>query len=235
MAQGQLKGNTESKMDRLQNLLQREGYAGVLKKSTPYTGLKGKPGHKVEGSTEYGLYYDSLGKLTGGVGDLIESEEEASKYKNISKQEAIRILQEETIPSHDKSAMKILERQGIDPSSLSNSQLNAIKDVVFQLGSNVDKEFPKMFNAIKEGDYEKASYEAAHSKPGTASKWMSQTPNRVKDFQKRIKMKAAKKQLQKNIEGFTITNQQLESIKQQFKGRPFHEYANELSKYKITE
>lgn len=222
-------------MDRVKNLIQREGYAGQVKKTSPYTGLKGKPGTRVEGSTEYGLYYDSEGILTGGVGDRIENEEEANKYKNIKKEEAIRILMEENIPSHDKSAMKLLKSKGIDASSLSESQLDAIKDLVFQLGATRASKFPKMFKAIKEGDYEKASYEAAHNSSGKPSDWFMQSKVRVEDFQKRIKMKAGKKQLQKNISGYNITSKQLESIKKQFKGRPFHEYADELSKYRILE
>jgi hypothetical protein len=225
-----LKANTGNKMDRLKNLMQREGYAGVLKKSTSYTGLKGKPKHRVEGSSEYGLYYDSLGKLTGGVGDLIESEEEANKYRNISKQEAIRILQEETIPSHDESTKALLKRQKIDASSLSESQLNAIKDVVFQLGSNADDKFPEMFKAIKEGDYEKASYEAAHNSSGGPSAWMQQTATRVKDFQKRINMKAAKKQMKKQAE-YKITDEQLKETKEKTKGKSYREFADEVSKF----
>ena len=213
----------------------REGYAGQIKKSSPYTGLKGKPNTRVKGSTDYGLYYDSKGILTGGVGDRIDSEEEANKYKNIKKEEAIRILMKETIPSHDKGAMQLLERQGIDPSSLSESQLDAIKDVVFQLGANVDKKFPKMFKAIKEGDIEKASYEAAHNNSGGPSDWSVQSIDRVKDFQKRIKMKAIKKQMQKNAQGYNITSEQMEEIRNKMKGRPYSEFLDAVNQFRITE
>lgn len=222
-------------MDRVANLMNREKQASIHKKFSKYTGLKGNPNTRVEGSTDYGLYYDSEGILTGGIGDRIESEEEANKYKNITKEEAIRILMEETIPSHDKGAMELLDRQGIDPSSLSESQLDAVKDVVFQLGSNVDAKFPKMFKAIKEKDFEKASYEAAHSKPGKTSKWMSQTPARVQDFQKRIKMKAVKKQMQKNAQGYNITSEQMEEIRNKMKGRPYSEFLDAVNQFRIME
>ena len=195
MAQEPLKASTENKMDRLKNLMQREGYAGMVKKTSPYTGLKGKPDTRVAGSTKYGLYYDSRGILTGGIGDKIDSKEEADKYMTISDEAAIKIFNEETVPSHDKGAMELLKRQGIDPTSLSDSQLDAVKDMVFQLGSKVDDKFPKLFKAIKEGNYKKASYEASHNNSGGASDWMKQTSVRVKDFQKRIRIQAVKKDL----------------------------------------
>lgn len=87
----------------------------------------------------------------------------------------------------------------------------------------LDKMLMKMRGRKVKGDYDDPGTIRTETRQGTY-------PKRGK-FNKAV----AKKKMQKNIDGFTITNKQLESIKKQFKGRPFHEYADELSKYRVLE
>lgn len=71
--------------DKLKKL---EGHASMLKKTTEFTGLHGEPNSKVENSSDYGLYYDSKGKLTSGYGDLVTSLQEAEDKRNLSEEQA---------------------------------------------------------------------------------------------------------------------------------------------------
>lgn len=82
-----VKGSNMNLKDKLKLL---EGYAGhpSITKTTQYTGLTGEPDSKVENSSDYGLYYDSKGKLTAGYGDLVESLEEAEDKRNLSEEQA---------------------------------------------------------------------------------------------------------------------------------------------------
>jgi len=67
----------------------KEGYAGMLKKETSYTGLTGKPDSKVKGTSKYGYYYDSGGKLTRLYGDLVKKEPSKKElYKQYTEKEA---------------------------------------------------------------------------------------------------------------------------------------------------
>ncbi len=69
-------------------LKQLEGHASVLSKTTEYTGLNGQPNSKVSDSSDYGLYYDSKGKLTTGYGDLVTSLEEAEAKRTLTEEQA---------------------------------------------------------------------------------------------------------------------------------------------------
>lgn len=165
--------------DVIDNLIEKEGNATFHSKTTKYQGLTGPKNTRVEGSSDVGLYYDSLGKLTGGYGDLITSEEEAKSKLNQTEKEA----RAELISNYEiakDNTIKLLEDNDIDPEELSGSQLSALYGMMFQLGYGGVSEFKKMIKAIKDKDYKKAAKEAADSN------WNKQTPVRVKEFQKKI-------------------------------------------------
>jgi len=169
--------------DRLSNIKQKEGYAGsgFLKKVTPLGNKteRTKKNSRIEGSSDYGLYYDSEGYLTAGYGHKIKSDEDPQDFINLSEEQASELLSKD-IPIHDKDASKVLAKFGIPESDLSETQLDGVKDMVYQLGMTTVLDFKNTFRLIKEGKFEEAAKNAAKSK------WNKQTPERVKDFQDKI-------------------------------------------------
>lgn len=176
------------------DLIQKEGDATFHSTSTKYQGLTGPKNTRVEGSSDQGLYYDSLGKLTAGYGDLVTSEEEAQLKLNQSKKQAI----DELMANYENAksdTISLLGQKGIDPELLSGRQLSGLYDMVFQLGINKASKFKKMFEAIKNNDFEKAAKEAQDSN------WYNQTPTRVRELQKKLLDKNANKRIIKNVMG----------------------------------
>jgi GH24 family phage-related lysozyme (muramidase) len=171
----------------VEKIKQREGYAAKLgNEFTKYTGLEGTPNTRVEGSnSDYGLYYDSKGKLTSGIGDLVESEDQVESLKNQTKESAEAKLQE-NIKLKNKLGHADLRKSGVDVDKLPAHVLDALENANFQLGSMA--EFPtlkkRLIEGLKSGDYNKAAIEAFTTKgTGTkASDWVKQTPVRVRDF-----------------------------------------------------
>lgn len=163
----------------LESVIDREGYAGTLQKTTPYTGLEGTPGARVEGSSDYGLYYDSEGLLTSGYGDLITSEEEAQAKMNQTEEEA-RVEASKNYEKTKSELETVLRKFNIEGGALSDRQKEGIRDMLFQLGLPKTLRFERTFKLIEQGEYEEAAKEAADSL------WNKQTPVRVKDFQERI-------------------------------------------------
>lgn len=167
----------------VEKIKQREGYAAKLgNKFTKYTGLAGTPNTRVEGSnSDYGLYYDSEGKLTSGIGDLVESEDQVESLKNQTKESAEAKLQE-NIKLKNKLGHADLRKSGVDVDKLPAHVLDALENANFQLGSMA--EFPALKEGLRSGDYNKAATEAFTTKgTGTeASDWVKQTPVRVRDF-----------------------------------------------------
>ena len=146
-------------LNRLDNLEHREGKASVLKKTTSKglfgISLTGKPNSKIKGTSDYGLYYDSKGKLTAGIGHLVTEDENPADYFNMTAKEA-KSLKIKDLKKHDKEAMSLLKAKGIDTSKLSRYQGDAIKDFVYQLGkpnaSKFKQGFSKLKKAIDSGD-----------------------------------------------------------------------------------
>jgi len=169
--------------DSVEKIKQREGYAAKLgNKFTKYTGLIGTKNTRVEGSnSDYGLYYDSEGKLTSGIGDLVESEDQVESLKNQTKESAEAKLQE-NIKLKNKLGHADLKESGVDVDNLPSHVLDALENANFQLGSMA--EFPALKEGLRSGDYNKAATESFTTKgTGTdASDWVKQTPVRVRDF-----------------------------------------------------
>lgn len=165
--------------DVISNLINKEGNATLHKKTVPYQGLRGPRNTRVSGSSDFGLYYDSRGLLTGGYGDLITSEEEAANKLDQTEKEA----RQELIKNYTKAkedTIQVLSNFGIDPEELSGSQLSGLYVMSFQLGKSGLMRFEKMLNAIKQKDFKRAAKEAEDSL------WFKQTPERVRDFQSKI-------------------------------------------------
>lgn len=190
----------------LERLIKKEGRAGNLPNFTEYVGLKGPPNKRVIGSSEYGSYYDPVGKLTGGIGHLITNEDEAAEILNQSKEQA-----EETFKKDTKKAERyinpLLEEHGIDPSLIGDTQKEGLLGALFQLGKGNFKEksgltgFRETFKALKEEDYKKMADEAKDSK------WYKkQSPDRVEDFIKLMSVGKERDDLREDVKrlgGFT--------------------------------
>lgn len=165
--------------EEVDSLIQSEGSAALHTTITPYTGLTGTPNTRVEGSTDEGLYYDSLGKLTAGYGDLITSEEEAQQKMQQTTAQALESLLDNYRKSK-KGAEQVAKEAGINIDDLSDAQVEALSEMVFQVGKMGTQKFKNMLSAIREKDYQRAATEAQNSR------WFKQTPNRVKKFQEKI-------------------------------------------------
>ena len=177
---------------RIENLEQREGRAGVIKKETGRDMFGNIPlesstkNAKVSGTSDYGLYYDSKGLLTTGIGHLVKDDETPENYYQMTKEQA-RELKNSDLQSHDRDADRLLRDKGIDPSKLGPYQKDAIKDFVYQVGkpkaSRFRNSFGKLREAINENNPEKLK-ESVDEFGNSA--WARQTPVRYKDFKARM-------------------------------------------------
>ena len=135
------------------------------------------------------IYKDSRQKKTIGIGHLLTEEERARGVVHkqnikdgLTLEEALLIFDED-IEIHDKLAMQLLVDKQINKDDLSLYQINAVKDMVYQLGYLGAFSFKKTFNLIRDKEYTLAAIEAQDSK------WYKQTKKRVKRFQWRIRKK----------------------------------------------
>jgi GH24 family phage-related lysozyme (muramidase) len=128
-----------------------EGKASDLKSFSEYTGLRGKKNTRVKGSSDYGVYYDSKGKLTGGSGRLIRSEEEKDKFFNATKKESEKALDEDVKKRVNKISRKIEGFNVLRP-KLQNALFSS-----WYRGSLPGS--PKTIKKINEGDFKGASKE----------------------------------------------------------------------------
>lgn len=132
------------------------------------------------------VYKDSLKNDTIGIGHLI-TKEEASSGKiygqdytdGLDEKEALIVLQKD-LQNKINEARTLTKNKGVDFDNLSNQQQMAIIEAVYQLGGGSFSKFPKLWEAMKSGDYKKAASEAQNSR------WFKQTPERVNKFVDRI-------------------------------------------------
>jgi GH24 family phage-related lysozyme (muramidase) len=98
------------------------------------------------------------------------SEEEAQKMSDI-------VINDE-IKKAGKLIRRLEKKRG---KPFSETQKTALINMSYQLGENVDSEFPTAFKALVEGDIERARQEFMYTKAGSGkhSKWRKQTPNRA--------------------------------------------------------
>jgi len=135
-----------------------------------------------EGVIDY-VYKDSLGKLTGGVGHLLEGKEH-----NLGLFEEGDRLATDTIDNWLKEDLQVAQSAAREQAYLipycTVSFEDALVSVNFQLGSNWYKKFPTAWKHLTKGDFHRARAEIQYTKEGSnkASAWMVQTPIRVRDF-----------------------------------------------------
>ena len=119
-------------------------------------------------------YRDHLGKLTIGIGFLIDPDEAGSQEmpKSVANFWLLEILEENK---------KILDVQLPWWCNLDEARQRVILNMSYQLGVNGLLKFKKMLKAMKDGDYYTAAKEALNSK------WARQTPERAARIAKLIK------------------------------------------------
>tara|TARA_R100000353_G_scaffold48356_2_gene38420 strand:+ start:6045 stop:6509 length:465 start_codon:yes stop_codon:yes gene_type:complete len=124
-------------------------------------------------------YLDSLGKLTVGIGHLVQAHER-KRF-----QEGVKITQEEADELFDIDLNRaaagaddlILKKIG-SHDDLPQSIQEVLVEMVFQLGATGVKQFRNMWASLKEKDGEMA---AMHMKD---SRWHKQTKNRCESLAK---------------------------------------------------
>ena len=132
-------------------------------------------------------YLDSLGKLTGGTGHLL-SEEEAKMYPEGSLVEQAK--REAWLSKDSSKAYNAAINQASELKYQSQSMVEALASVNFQLGTGWRRKFPSAWKALKSGNYDEAIDQVIYQNPKDKSKksaWSVQTPTRVNDFVNAIK------------------------------------------------
>ena len=140
---------------------------------------------EVREGNEERIYLDTLGKPTCGVGHLL-SLEECSQYEigqNISQTTRDKWLEEDAQKAWDAAAQQLQDLNIEKPEFIV-----ALGSVNFQLGTHWRNKFPSAYQALLNKDYAEAIKQVStgSGKDGQ-SRWMEQTPIRVKDFVKAIK------------------------------------------------
>ena len=124
------------------------------------------------------VYKDSEGYLTAGIGHLL-TESEKKQYKlgdTVPENIRDRWFEQDSFDATNAAIYQAREL-GIDDLRF----IENLTSVNFQLGTNWNKEHKKTWSLMKSGNFDLAAKEAANSK------WKSQTPVRVKDFQEALK------------------------------------------------
>lgn len=193
------KKKLHAKKSLLERLIKREGRAGRLSNFTDYVGLEGPANKRITGSSDYGTYYDPVGKLTGGIGHLIKDEDEATELLTQTKEQAEDRLLKDTKKA-EGYIVPLLKEHDIDPSLIGDTQKEGLLGALFQLGKgNLEKKsgltgFGEAFKALKEEDYKKMADEAKDSK------WYkAQSPNRVEDFIKLMSVGKERDDLREDV------------------------------------
>jgi lysozyme len=128
-------------------------------------------------------YDDSLGKLTVGIGHLVQAHER-KRF-----QLGVKITQEEADELFDidlnraaAGADELIIKNIGDHDDLPQVIQEVLVEMVFQLGKTGVKQFRNMWASLKEKDWPMA---AMHMKD---SRWRKQTPNRCEHLSKMVEM-----------------------------------------------
>jgi GH24 family phage-related lysozyme (muramidase) len=125
---------------------------------------------------KYKVYYDSLGKPTGGIGHLLLPSDGLVVGQTIPDAAVKRWFQ------HDgATAMDYAVAQCKEAGITSQAFLPYLASVCYQLGGLWTKKFPNTWAMIVRGDYATA----ANVVP--SSLWATQTPVRAADFEKALR------------------------------------------------
>jgi len=127
------------------------------------------------------VYKDSRGKLTVGIGHLVQPED------NLKLGDTITDAQVTEFFKKDSAAAVSAAKSQASMAKISDSNfLVYLASVNFQLGTKWNTVHRKTWALIMEGKYEEAATEVGKST------WNRQTPVRVKDFQKALRALASK-------------------------------------------
>ena len=136
--------------------------------------LKHREGYRDE------VYLDTLGKPTCGVGHLL-TEQECRQYdvgEQVSQRTRDNWLDQDAQRSWEAAAQQMQELNIRDPEFII-----ALGSVNFQLGTNWMNKFPSAYRALYNRDYDEAIRQVSTgSGRNGQSRWMEQTPVRVRDF-----------------------------------------------------
>lgn len=125
---------------------------------------------------KYVVYYDSLGKPTGGIGHLLLPSDGLVAGQAIPDATVKRWFE------HDgATAMDCAVTQAKEAGIASQAFLPYLASVCYQLGGGWTHQFPHTWDLICRGQYDIA----ANALPATL--WDRQTPVRVADFQKALR------------------------------------------------
>ena len=132
-----------------------------------------------EGNVDH-VYLDSLGKPTCGVGHLL-TEQECRKYdvgERVSQRTRDNWLDQDAQKAWNAAAQQVQDLNIEKPEFIV-----ALGSVNFQLGTHWINKFPSAYKALRNKDYDEAIKQVSTGagKDGQ-SRWMEQTPVRVKDF-----------------------------------------------------
>ncbi len=133
-----------------------------------YTSLKNRI-KKHEGFRNT-VYLDSLGKATIGYGHLLTEDDDFEEGIQYDKS-LLENLFDKDFNNAAYNAIQLLE--GID---VCDTAKEVIVEMVFQLGIGGVSKFKKMFEALKNKDYNKAADEMLNSA------WYRQTPSRCEEL-----------------------------------------------------
>jgi GH24 family phage-related lysozyme (muramidase) len=139
-----------------------------------------------EGSKD-ASYLDSLGKLTGGTGHLLSSEEQLLYPEGTLIPEDVRKgwLESDSRKAFDAANTQMGEL-GFEDTNLRD----ALVGVNFQMGTGWRNKFKGVWEGMGEGDWEKAAGNVQWVNPETkeaTSKWHEQTPVRTGDFMEALR------------------------------------------------
>lgn len=121
---------------------------------------------------KYKVYYDSLGKPTGGIGHLLLPSDGLVPGEAIPDATVQRWFQHDGASAMD-TAVTLARQAGIT----SQPFLPYLASVCYQLGAGWTKTFPNTWAVICRGDYKPAAQALV------TTVWAKQTPVRVADFQ----------------------------------------------------
>ena len=125
---------------------------------------------------KYKVYYDSLGKPTGGIGHLVLPSDGLKVGDAIPDSTVQRWFQHDGASAMD-TAVTLARQAGIT----SQAFLPYLASVCYQLGLNWTKTFPNTWATIVRGDYATAANEVS------ATLWEKQTPVRAADFEQALR------------------------------------------------
>ena len=126
------------------------------------------------------VYIDSLGKPTCGVGHLLT--ETVRRMYDVG-EEVAQHIRDSWLEQDAQKAWNAAEQQVQDLNIEKPEFIVALGSVNFQLGTHWINKFPSAYQALLNKDYTEAIKQVStgSGKDGQ-SRWMEQTPIRVKDF-----------------------------------------------------